>query len=171
MRKVCFSAATSLDGFIAGPNGEHDWIPMDPDIDFRSLFGRFDTILMGRKTYEAAKAMGDGGMPGMSAYVFSRTLRQENVQNATVSSDPEETVAELRGKSGKDLWLFGGGGLLSTFLDLGLVDEIQLAVTPVLLGGGTPLLPSGTMRELRLTAHRIYEKTGTAMLEFAPRRT
>lgn len=54
MRRVRLSVAMSLDGFIAGPRGESDWIVMDPDIDFRDLFQQFDTILMGRKTYEAA---------------------------------------------------------------------------------------------------------------------
>ena len=65
MRPVCYSVAMSLDGLIAGPNGEADWIVMDPEIDFGQLFARFDTLLMGRKSWEAAKSQGGGGMPGM----------------------------------------------------------------------------------------------------------
>ncbi|NOT42653.1 MAG: dihydrofolate reductase, partial [Alphaproteobacteria bacterium] len=75
MRRVRYSVAMSLDGFIAGPNGEHDWIVMDPEIDLRALMGAFDAVLMGRKTYEASRGHKGGGMPGMSAIVFSRTLR------------------------------------------------------------------------------------------------
>ena len=77
MRKVRFSVAMSVDGFIAGPKGESDWIVMDPDIDFRSLMKQFDTVLLGRRTYEAARSQGHaGGMPGMKAVVFSRTWQR-----------------------------------------------------------------------------------------------
>jgi hypothetical protein len=67
------------DGYIAGPNGEADWIIMDPDIDFNEIFSQFDTLLIGRKTFDAMKGMGGGyEMPGMSSFVFSRTLRQQD---------------------------------------------------------------------------------------------
>src|SRR5438874_2414645 len=78
MRRIRYQVATSLDGYIAGPKGEADWIIMDPDIDFRALFAQFDTLLVGRRTFEAmggAKAKG-GVMPGMKVLVFSRTLKQ-----------------------------------------------------------------------------------------------
>ena len=68
----------SLDGFIAGPNGEIDWIVMDPDIDFGALMASFDTILLGRKTYEVTKQTGGGSLMGMASYVFSRTLKPED---------------------------------------------------------------------------------------------
>ncbi|HSE51965.1 MAG TPA: dihydrofolate reductase family protein, partial [Gemmatimonadales bacterium] len=110
MRRVRFSVAMSLDGYIAGPNGEIDWIVMDPDIDFGSLMGSFDTVLLGRKTYEVTRGQGGGGMPGMKAYVFSRTLRQADCPGVVVSGNPAETVAALKeAKAGKDIWLFGGG--------------------------------------------------------------
>ena len=74
-RRLRYQVAMSLDGFIAGPDGEYDWIVMDPSIDFAALFREFDTAIMGRKTYENGLAAGqDGGMPGLDVVVLSRTL-------------------------------------------------------------------------------------------------
>ncbi|HKH49022.1 MAG TPA: dihydrofolate reductase family protein [Thermoanaerobaculia bacterium] len=169
MRRVRYSVAMSLDGYIAGPNGEFDWIVMDPDIDFGELFKEFDTLLMGRKSYEAVRQQeGGGGMPGLASYVFSRTLRPEDCPGVTLSANLRETVAELKQAPGKDIWLFGGGSLFRSLLELGLVDAVEVAVVPVLLGGGLPLLPSpAKTAKLRLTKHRVYEKTGTVSLEYA----
>lgn len=169
MRPVRYSVAMSLDGYIADPTGGYDWIVMDPDIDFGALFKNFDTLLMGRKTYEMAREQGGGpAMRGMKSYVFSRTLRQEECPRVTVSADPKETVTALKQRDGKDIWLFGGGGLFQSLLALELVDAVQVAIIPVLLGGGVPVLPSpATRAKLRLTSHRIYEKTGTVMLDYA----
>ena len=170
MRRVRFSVAMSLDGYIAGPNGEIDWIVVDPDIDFGALMNAFDTILMGRKTYEVTRQQSGGGvMPGMQVYVFSRTLRQADCPGVVVSNDPVKTLSALKSKPGKDIWLFGGGSLFGSLLELGLVDAVEVAVIPVLLGGGVPLLrPSGGTAKLRLVKHRIYEKTGTVSLEYTP---
>ena len=169
VRKVRLSAAVSLDGFIAGPNGEHDWIVMDPDIDFGALMASFDTVLIGRRTYEATRQHGAGGMPGMQAYVFSRTLRQEDCEGVTVATDPKETVDLLKRTKGKDIWLFGGGELIGSLLDLNLVDSVELAVIPVLLGDGLPLLPPTAQRaRLKLLRHRVYPRTGTVSLEYEP---
>ncbi|MGH7556225.1 MAG: dihydrofolate reductase family protein [Gemmatimonadota bacterium] len=169
MRRVRFSVAMSLDGYIAGPNGESDWIVIDPDIDFGALMESFDTVLLGRKTYEATRQQGGGGaMPGVRTYVFSRTLRQADCPGVTVSDKPTETLTALKATSGKDIWLFGGGSLFGSFLQLGLVDAVEVAIIPVLLGGGVPLLPHpATTAKLKLTKHRVYEKTGTIALEYS----
>ncbi len=163
MRKVAYGGAMSLDGFIAGPNGEHDWIIMDPDIDFAEMMGRFDTFLIGRKTFEAMQRMGTdmAAMPGTQTIVFSRTLNPANYPRLTISDDAERVVADLRTKPGKDIALFGGGELFRSLLAAGLVDEVGVSLIPVLLGGGIPLLPSPAGRAtLTLSKQRLYEKTG-----------
>jgi dihydrofolate reductase len=159
----------SLDGFIAGPNGEADWIVMDPEIDFGAMYGQFDTMLMGRRSFEAVKAAGGGGsQPGMQVFVCSRTLRQEDHPDVTIVDDPEKLLAELGSKPGKDVWLWGGGSLFRSLAELGLVDTVEVAVIPVLLGGGVPLLPAPAKRvTLKLTGHKLYAKTGTVSLEYA----
>ena len=166
MRRVCLSVAMSLDGYIADPNGGYDWIVMDPEIDFKELFARYDVVLMGRKSYDAAKGS-DYGMPMKNTIVISKTLKQADVPNAKVSNDPEKTVAELKKMKGKDIWVWGGGELFRSLLELRLVDAIEVAVIPVLLGNGLPLLPkTGTKAKLKLTAHKLYKKTGTVMLNY-----
>ena len=169
MRRVRFSVAVSLDGYIAGPNGENDWIVMDPDIDFGAFMSAFDTVLLGRKTYQVTRQQAGSGMPGMRAIVFSRTLVQSDCPGVTISTSPAETLAALRQTPGKDIWLFGGAILFRSMLELRLVNSIELAVIPVLLGNGLPLL-SGAARQakLELTNHRIYPRTGTVFLEYQP---
>ncbi len=167
MRRVRYSVAMSLDGYITDADGRFDWIVMDPEIDFGALTEAFDTLLMGRKTYEEGQRQG-GAKQGMPTYVFSRTLQQDDCPDATVSNTPAETVAELKAKPGKDIWLFGGGSLFHSLLELGLVDTVEVAIIPVLLGGGTPLLPLvNKPAKLRLLEHKIYPKTGTVSLQYA----
>jgi dihydrofolate reductase len=169
MRTVAFGGAMSLDGFIAGPNGEFDWIVMDPDVDFAAMMNRFDTFLVGRKTFEAMQRMGNAAppTPGIQTIVCSRTLRPEDCPHALLSDNAEGVVRELRNKPGKDIAIFGGGELFRSLLAAGLVDEVSVSVIPVLLGGGIPLLPPPAERAtLKLRKHRIYEKTGTVGLEY-----
>jgi dihydrofolate reductase len=170
MRKVVYGGAMSLDGYIAGPNGEFDWIVMDPEIDFMALMARFDTFLIGRKTYEIMRRAVEPAppAPGIRNIVCSRTLRPEDCPDATLSRDAEAVVADLRKQPGKDIALFGGGELFRSLLAAGLVDEVGFNVVPVLLGGGIPLLPAPADRaRLKLKTCRLYQKTGTVLLEYA----
>jgi dihydrofolate reductase len=178
MRRVCYGVAMSLDGYIAGPKGEYDWIVMDPDIDFKALMDRFDTFLVGRKTYEMMAGQG-GRTSRIEHVVFSRTLDPAaHPRLRIVSRDARAAVLALKEKPGKEIALFGGGELFRSLLAEGVVDAVEVAVIPVLLGGGIPLLPlPGPRAKLKLTRHRMYEKTGTVLLEYevlgpaAPRRS
>lgn len=167
MRRIVYNVAASLDGFIAGPNGEYDWIVMDPDIDFGAIFSRFDLVLMGRKTFEASQSMG-GGMGDMETIVVSRTLDlPAKKKGISVVRDIEAELPQVKSSSGKDIWLFGGGALFRSLLGAGLVDRLEVSIVPVLLGGGIPLLPTPADRcRLALSSHRIYEKTGVVTLTY-----
>ncbi len=104
----------------------------------------------------------------MQTFVFSRTLRQSDHRKVTIVAErAEDTVAALRNQPGKDIWLFGGGSLFRGLASAKLVDTVEVAVIPVLLGGGIPLLASPADRiELKLKGHRIY-KSGIVSLEYA----
>lgn len=165
-RRIRYQVASSLDGYLAGPSGDADWIPRDPTIDFATIFAQFDTFLMGRRTYEA---MPPGGtrVPGARTLVFSRTLRQDDHPDVEVVSEGAgERLEALRALPGKDIWLFGGGRLFQSLLAIDQVDRVEVAVAPVLLGGGVPLLPSpSARRSLRLTRQRVYP-SGIVLLEY-----
>ena len=160
MRPVRYNVAASLDGYIAGPDGEHDWIPQDPTVDFAGLFAAVDTVLLGRHSYEMMRAQGTSPWPaGARVFVFSRTLTPDAHPGVTVVGDgAAETVAALRAEPGAgEIWLFGGGALFGALLAAGQVDAVEVTVVPVLLGGGVPLLPPGTPRTaLRLTHSHVY---------------
>jgi dihydrofolate reductase len=168
MRRLCYAVAASLDGFIAGPNGEYDWIVHDSAIDFAAMFARYDTLLMGRGTYEIAKPQRNSPLSrGQEWIVVSRTLKPEEHPDVTIlSSDVADAVAALKAQPGKDIWLFGGGVLFRGLLDAGLVDTIEVGLQPIMLGSGIPLLPEGLRRSLQLTESKAMP-SGILMLKYA----
>jgi len=167
-RRLRYGVAVSLDGFIAGPSGEYDWIVMDPSIDFAAMFRDFDTAVMGRKTYEVVAAQGGPGLPGLEAIVFSRTLGSAKHPGLTVvNDDPAEVVRALKAKPGRDIMLFGGGVLFRSLLVAGLVDTVEVAVIPVLLGEGIPLLPPGATTKLVLADQKVLPESGIVVLAYS----
>jgi dihydrofolate reductase len=168
MRRIRYMVAASLDGYIAGPNGEADWIVMDPAFDFGAIFSQFDTILTGRHTFETMEHAGKGVTPGMKTLVFSRTLRQSDYPRVTiVSENVEEVLTALRAEPGKDIWLFGGGSLFRSLVSAKLVDTVEIAIMPVLLGGGIPMFPAPAPAvKLKLTGHKVYT-AGVISVEYA----
>jgi dihydrofolate reductase len=167
MRQLRYSVAASLDGYIAGPNGEFDWIVMDPEIDFAAMYAGFSGLVMGRKSYDVfAGTVGGGG--ALPAYVYSRTLPEGEREGVTFVRDAVSHVRSLKqAKEEKPLWLWGGGDLFRELARAGLVDGIDIAIIPIVLGGGLPLVPTpGPRLSLRLRKHRLYETTGTLLLEY-----
>ncbi len=168
MRRVLYSVAMSLDGYIAGPGGEFDWIPEEKTIDWGAFMGRFDTVLLGRKTYEITTAPGgEARLPDMRAIVFSRTLRGNEHPGVTVvSENAGSAVAALKREPGKDIWLMGGGVLFRSLLEAGQVDVVETAVVPILLGKGLPFLPAASRPvRLALTKTQTYP-TGIILLTY-----
>jgi dihydrofolate reductase len=158
----------SLDGFIAGSKGEYDWIIDDPTMDMGALFSRFDTLLMGRRTFDLARSQ-ESLLESMRmrVVVVSSTLDPAQYKDVTiVSSGVAQAVSALKAEPGKDIWLFGGGVLFRGMLDAGLVDEVQVAVIPVLLGSGVPLIPEGRRCSLHLDESKIYP-SGIVLLSYS----
>ncbi|MGB2714836.1 MAG: dihydrofolate reductase family protein [Vicinamibacterales bacterium] len=168
MRQLRYSVAASLDGFIAGPNGEYDWIVIDPEIDFSEMYAGYSGIVMGRRSYEVFAGSGAPEGPAPPTYVYSRTLSEGQRDGVTFVRDAVAHVRSLKQSSeDKPLWLWGGGDLFRNLAGAGLVDGVDLAIIPVLLGEGIPLLGSPGLRlPLRLRKHRLYATTGTLSLEY-----
>lgn len=170
MRQVCYHVAASLDGFIADQHGGFDWIPHDSAVDFGAIFARFDTILMGRKTFEVVERA--GGPPfgrEMRVYVFSTTLPDVARPNVTiVRADAGAVVAALRREPGdREIWLFGGGLLCGHLLAAGQVDAVEITVVPVLLGAGVPLMAAGIPRTPLRLLHTHRYPSGMVNLRYA----
>ncbi|MBA2498525.1 MAG: dihydrofolate reductase [Chitinophagaceae bacterium] len=142
MRKIILGLAVSLDGFIEGPNGEYDWCFTDQDYGMTDFFKRIDSLFIGRRSYELLLKLGDNTIPGfpkLNEYVFSTTLKEVKPGVTLINGDTKEIVEKIKNEPGKDIWLFGGANLTSSLLNLGLVDEMSLAVHPIILGSGKPL--------------------------------
>ena len=168
MKKIRYAVAMSLDGYIAGPHGEADWIVRDPEVDFVEIWAQFDTLLMGRRTYDRALSrLGEAAFQGPKVVVASRTLRAQDHPNATIISNlTVEQLRSLREQSEKDIWLMGGGEIFRALLEMRQVDTVEVSAMPVLLGGGIQLLPPPPHQvKLKLTSHKIY-RSGIVSLSY-----
>lgn len=142
MRKVILSVAVTLDGYIEGPNGEYDWCFTDQDYGMSDFFKQIDSLFIGRKSYELMLKMADDAIPGLpklKEYVFSTQLDQVKPGAVLIKGNVKHEVEKIKSEAGKDIWLFGGASLTSALLNLGLVDQMNLAVHPLILGSGKPL--------------------------------
>jgi dihydrofolate reductase len=172
VRPVRYNVASSLDGFIADRNGEYDWIPLDPTVDFDAIFARVDTVLLGRHSYELTlrdPSAASAWPAGARVYVFSRTLDATDHPSVTiVRDDAAGAVAALRAESGAgEIWLYGGGALFGTLLAAGQVDAVEVTVVPVLLGEGVPLVPAGVPRAALALTHSHVYPSGMVALHYA----
>jgi dihydrofolate reductase len=162
MRKVVLSLGISLDGYIARPNGDVDFLFMPKDYSMAPFFTTVDTAIMGRKSLEAGLKMGGGKLPrtAMTMYVFSNSKPPGERDGVVfVNESPAKFISRLRKREGKDIWLMGGGELARAFLKEDLVDRLDLGVVPILLGEGIPLFPSGfPQRDFTLIENKTYSK-------------
>ncbi|MBS7565924.1 dihydrofolate reductase [Mucilaginibacter sp. Bleaf8] len=169
MRKVILNLAVSLDGFIEDANGAYDWCFTDQDYGMSEFFSNTDTIFIGRKSFELITGMEDEYFPAIQKiYVFSDTLQVTlHPKVEVLNRDNWETkVRELINTDGPDIWLFGGAGLVSSFLQKRLLTELLLSVHPVILGGGKPLFKDLKERvNLLLTDTQTYD-SGLVQLRY-----
>ena len=169
MRRVRYSVAATLDGFIADADGGYDWIIMDESIDFAAMFADFDTFVMGRKTWDVSAQTEFVHMfGGKEVIVFSNTLTSPPHPGVKiVSTSPVDTVRELKQKPGKDIWLFGGGAMFRTLVDARLVDTVEVAIMPVLLSRGVPLIaPGARITGMKLDKCETLPDSGIVMLSY-----
>jgi dihydrofolate reductase len=155
MRKIILNLATTLDGYIEGPNGELDWLVRDEKTDFGDILTEIlsdkDIIFYGRVSYEkwgntqpdknASTKLTNAYnlLNSKTKYVFSKTMTGDNTQAIFINSNIKEMVLKIKQEAGKNIWLYGGAKIITTFLNLDLIDEYRLAVHPVILGKGKPL--------------------------------
>ncbi len=185
MRKVILNLAVSLDGFIEGPNGEIDWCNFEPDSGpdsnveshFDEFLDKIDTIFYGRVSYDMwgeyqpASEASSGeknlwqGVHSKTKYVFSSNPKPAD--NVTyISSDITKKVDEIKNQPGKNIWLYGGAGLITSFMNKGLIDKYLLAVHPIILGAGK-LLFSDIQNRVRLKLNKTTtSKSGVILLDY-----
>ena len=168
-RTIILDLATTLDGFIEGKNGEVDWCIMDTDMGFTNFVNQIDTILYGRKSYDLwgqyipqdedsdnEKEIWEL-INSKEKYVFSRTQIATDNQAIFINENILEEVNKLKNKPGKDIWLYGGASLITTFINLGLIDEFRLSIHPVILGEGKPLFTDVKQRlNLKMVNARTF---------------
>lgn len=148
-RKLKLYIAASMDGYIAGPKGEIDWLEAAGDLDYgyHDFYSSIDTTVMGNSTYKLTLTVDEFPYADKANYVFTRSAPPPDTANARfVSRDIAAFVKSLKGMPGKDIWLIGGGQVNTVMLNAGLIDEIILTVFPLVLGDGIPLFAPGAKR-------------------------
>jgi dihydrofolate reductase len=182
MRNIILNLAITLDGFIEGPNGEIDWLVRDESIDFGDILNEIlsdkDAIFYGRVSYDKwGNFLPDEHsspkikeaydlLHSKTKYVFSRTKTGDGTDAIFINSNIEERVRDIQNQTGKNIWLYGGAKIITTFLNLDLIDEYRLAVHPVIIGKGKPLFENIEDRhKLTLLDAEAY-RSGVTLLKY-----
>lgn len=166
MRRIILYIATSIDGYIATPDGGVEWLnevpnPTNEDHGYNVLLDSIDTVLMGGRTYHEIIGFGvQWPYKSKVTYVVSR--RNSNVTPKEdvhfITEDIVSKISELKNEAGKDIWLVGGGELTTILLNANLIDEMRLCVAPIILGQGIPLFPNKLKESLwTLTDNKTYD--------------
>lgn len=166
MRKIILFIASSLDGYIARPQGEIDWLFTDQNYGYTDFLNSIDTILMGRKTYEQVLTFGEYPYQEKKSYVLTKNINLQAEHDVTPVADVETLVKELRRLDGKNIWLVGGSLLIRDCLEKKLINELILSVHPIVLGEGIPLFATPTTAtDLQLTGCQTYS-SGLVQLSY-----
>lgn len=170
MRKVILFIATSLDGYIAGPAGEIDWLFQDHDYGYAEFYAGIEYVVMGRKTYETALGFEEWPHPGKQTFVFTRTGAAPTRPEVTFTDeDVAALIRRLSPGDGGHIWLVGGSELIRSFVETDLLDELVVSIHPVLLGSGIPLLQGASLsKTYRLRSVHSYE-SGLVQLAYTRR--
>lgn len=140
MRKIKLFIACSLDGYIARSNGDIDWLFTEGDYGYHDFYASIDTIIMGYKTYEKGRSLGEFQFKNKKNFVFTRFSGRKNTESVTFASgDIIAFTKKLKKKKGKDIWLMGGGEIIKALFNEKLIDEYIMAIHPVVLTEGIPL--------------------------------
>ena len=167
MRKVILYIASSVDGYIARKDGDVDWLVPDPTFDFKEFDQTVDTVIMGYKTYEKSLTFGEEVFKGKQYYVYTRKhLDRSDPRVEFINEDISVFVDKQKALPGKDIWLMGGGDLISSFLQAGVVDEMMLFIFPRILADGIPLFTEAYPElEVKLVDTNAY-KSGLVELKY-----
>lgn len=163
MRKISLYIAASIDGYIARPNGSVEWLdefptPDNNDFGYHEFLKDIDTTIMGGATYRQVLTFGDWPYPDKDNFVLTRQLDLEHPNASFVNDDIVKFAKDLRERSGKGIWLIGGGEINSVFLQNDLIDEMILTVVPIVLGNGIPLFAKAEInKKLKLQKTETFE--------------
>lgn len=163
--KISIYVAVSLDGFIAKPDGNIDWLTEDVsaeevenDNGYKEFLNSVDALVFGGKTYRQMRSFGDWLYPNKKCVIISRTETESDLPDVSFTTDsPQQIVESLKNEGCRHLWVMGGGEIHSLFLNTGLVDEMRIFVMPIILGEGIPLFaPPVTDTRWNLLGHRNW---------------
>lgn len=142
-RKIILYIGTSIDGYIANDDGTLEWLEsteVEGDSGYNSLLERIDTVVMGKGTYDIVRGFDmDYPYSNCKNYVFSKSVRGSDEYASFIDEDVKTFINKIKQQPGKDIWLIGGGNLAREFFKENLIDEIQLAIAPIILGKGISL--------------------------------